>query len=385
MKLMNNHQMNTTSAVMSILCALSMIISACTTQEAFQVGELPFVSGDTVRLTAKQLATAGLLFASAEEREITTGLRVAGMVHVPPQYVYSITAPLGGVVRSSGVLPGSPVRKGETLVVIENPEFITLQQEYLSTLAQLIAVELEFTRQTHLSADSIYARRKLEAITADVQSLRIRRKALAEKLALINVDVRLLNENTLSRAVRIPAPINGYVTKVNVNNGSYIAPNVPAMEIVNTDHMHIELAIFERDIQKLRVNQAITVFFTDAPQQPRAGHIHLIGKAVGADRTVVVHAHLNTPDPSLTPGTTLTAVIDSDIRKNWVVPEAAVVSYDGKYYVFTGSPSQCVRMEIQVGITQNGLTEILNNPEWLSTERVLVVGAPSVLGAMMAE
>lgn len=372
------------SKIRSITIALALLVMmvACTKTEAPPSQMSARVSGDTVQLTPQQATNAHMSFGKAERRELTTGLRANGMVHVPPQYAYSVTAPFGGIVRTTSVLPGSHVTKGETIVVLESPEFITLQQDYLTTEAMLEASEAELVRQSRLAKDSVNARKKLEAASADTRSLRVQRKALAEKLALINIDVKKLNENTLSRAVRVPAPISGYVTKVNINAGTYIAPNNPIMEIVNTDHMHIELTIFERDVLKLRIDQHVTVALTDAPNVKRDAHIHLIGKDVAADRTISVHAHLNKPDPTLIPGTTLTAVVDAEPRTSWVVPEESVVSFEGKYYIFTGSASSCIRREVNVGITQDGITEILNNPPWLQTENILVKGAPAVLGAM---
>lgn len=340
------------------------------------------VVGDTVELTSDQRTHARLDFDSARHVTVTTGLRATGMIHVPPQFAHTITAPLGGTVRSTSVLPGSSVTAGQTIVVLENPEFITLQQDYLATVAMLDAAEAELTRQARLAQDSVNARKRLEAASADTRALRVRKRALTEKLALIHVDASRLTESTLSRSVRIPAPISGYVTTVNINTGSYIAPNNPIMEIVDTDHMHIELTVFERDVQKLRVDQPVTVSLTDAPSVRRDAHVHLIGKDVRPDRTVVVHAHLNVPDPTLRPGTTLTAVIAADPRTSWVVPETAVVTFDGRSYVFTGTAERLVRREVTLGTTENGRTELTGEPAWAGTEAVLVHGATAVLGVM---
>lgn len=366
-----------------VIAITAVAITSCFKTEVPPDDASVRVSGDTVHLTARQSSNAHLSFTSVQKRQLTTGLRTTGMVHVPPQYAYSITAPFGGIVRSTSVLPGSHVHKGETVVVLEHQDFITLQQEYLTVVAMLDAAESELIRQERLAVDSINARKRLEYASAETRSLRVKKKALSEKLALINIDSRTLNESTLSRSVRIPSPIDGFVTKVHINAGAYITPNNPVMEIINTDHMHIELTIFERDVRKLHVGQHLTVALTDAPYVQRAAHIHLIGKDIGSDRTVAVHAHLNVPDPTLIPGTTLTAVVDAQQRTSWVVPQGAVVAFDGKYYVFTGSPSSCVRREVSVGITENGITEILGDPSWLATEQVLVTGASAVLGAMV--
>lgn len=359
---------------------------SCSSGSSNQPGEpsaQATVSADTVRLTKEQQKNARLNFAQAQQQRITQGLKVFGSIHVPPQYAYSITAPLGGIVRSTHVLPGTHVHKGETIITLEHPDFITLQEEYLTASAKLEQAESELTRQQALARDSINARKSLERARAEAASLRIQKKALSEKLALIHIKASALTESNLSRVVSIPAPISGYVTSVTVNNGSYVAPNTPMIELADTDHMHIELSVFERDISLVRPDQVVHVWLTDDPTRERIGHVHLVGREVRDDRTIPIHAHLNTPEPSLIPGTTLQAVIDADPHQGWVVPESSVVRYENKFYVFTGSAQRLVRRQVRCGQPANGYVEIMDNPSWLGTESVLTQGVSAVLGAMV--
>lgn len=368
------------------LCIIALVWStviSCTQTPEQQAAPAAEVHGDTVLLTSEQRTHANLVFAKAQKAAQSTALRVSGMVHVPPKYAFSITNPYGGTVTNLSVLPGSQVRKGQTLLSLENPEFIRLQQEYLATGAQLELAEKEFTRQSRLSTDSITARKRLESASSDVQTLRAKYKALSEQLALVHINARTLTVGSISRSIKVPAPISGYVTSVRVNNGVFASPNTVMLELVDPSHMHIELSVYERDIQKLRVDQSVVVSLTDAPQVQREAYIHLIGKDVRPDRTVAVHAHLRQPDPTIVPGTTLTAVVQSEPRMSWVVPEHAVVQFEGKSWIFTGTPNACVRRQVQIGSIGNGTAEIIGEPAWITTEDILVQGAPAVLGAMV--
>jgi cobalt-zinc-cadmium efflux system membrane fusion protein len=223
----------------------------------------------------------------------------------------------------------------------------------------------------------------LERAQAEVASLRIQRKALAEKLALIHINANTLTESNLSRVASVPSPISGYVTNVTINNGMYVSPNSPMIELADTDHMHIELSVFEKDVQGIVADQPVRVWLTDDPTRERIGHVHLVGREVRQDKTVAIHAHLNSPDPSLIPGTTLRAVIETAPHQGWVVPESAVVRYNGKFYVFTGTASKLVRREVGVSAPQQGLAEILSTHDWLPQENILTVGAAAALGAMV--
>ncbi len=373
----------TRNTVAIVWCTLFLQLLGCSPESGSDTNPEVRIAADTIAIGKNTLQNLDLTYASAEQTTMSTEIRAIGIVHVPPQFAYSITTPFGGTVRHTTVLPGGRVVKGQALLTIENPEFITLQQEYLSTVALLRASESELERQQRLAKDSVTARRKLETAEAETQTLRVRRKALAEKLALINIDTRTLTESTLSRTVRIPSPIHGYVASVSVNNGSYIAPNTVMMELVDTDHMHIELQVFERDILRVQPNQKVLVRLTDSPSTERDAHVHLIGKEVGKDRTIVVHAHLNTPDPTILPGTTLTASIMADQRLCWTVPEASIVSYNGRRYVFTGNEGTFIRHEVQTGTSEKGRTELVGTYPWLMSSVVVASGAQALLAVMV--
>lgn len=370
--------------IISLVLSLSLLVSCSSQQDApSDQSNSAKVSGDTLVLTLQQQTRANLQFTQAKQQTITQGLSVFGTVHVPPEFAYSITAPLGGIVVSTKVLPGARVAKGQILLTLEHPDFITLQQDYLTTISRLEAAESELKRQQILSRDSISARKNLERALSETTSLRIQRKALSEKLALLHIKASTLNESNLSRVVSVPSPISGYVTDVTINNGMYVAPNTPMIQLADTDHMHIELSVFERDVTGVKADQPVRVRLTDDPSRERFGHVHLVGREVRQDRTVAVHAHLNSPDPSLIPGTTVQAVIETAPHQGWVVPESAVVRFNGKYYVFTGTKSKLIRREVRVGTPQQGLIELHSDDNWLSTERIVHVGTSVVLGAMV--
>jgi cobalt-zinc-cadmium efflux system membrane fusion protein len=370
--------------VMGLILSIALVASCSSNQDTPpDQSNAARVSGDTLMLTSQQQARVRLQFASAQQQTISRGLSVYGMVHVPPEFAYSITAPLGGIVVSTKVLPGARVSKGQLLLTLEHPDFVTLQQDYLTTVSRLEVAEAELKRQQILARDTISARKNLERAIAETATLRIQRKAISEKLALLHIDASTLNESNLSRVVRVPAPISGYVTKVSINNGMYVASNTPMIQLADTDHMHIELSVFERDVASVQVNQSVRVRLTDDPARERIGHVHLVGREVQQDRTVAVHAHLNTPDPSLIPGTTLQAVIETAPHQGWVVPESAVVRFNGKHFVFTGSPGRLLRREVRVGLAQQGMIELLSDDQWLASEQVVSSGASTALGAMV--
>jgi hypothetical protein len=109
-------------------------------------------SGTTVTLSAEQLKNAGIVTGKAERRSLGVLMPVQGVVDVPPQNLVSISAPLGGYLRSTDLLPGMEVQKGQTLAIMEDPRFIQLQQDYLVAEGKVAMLTQDFERQKALNA-----------------------------------------------------------------------------------------------------------------------------------------------------------------------------------------------------------------------------------------
>ena len=85
-----------------------------------------------------------------------------GKMIVPPQRHATVTLTMGGTVHATSLLPGDYVRKGTVLATLENPDFITLQQNYLEAHAQAEYLEAEFHRQERLSSQEAASQKRFQ-------------------------------------------------------------------------------------------------------------------------------------------------------------------------------------------------------------------------------
>ena len=115
------------------IIALLVAFASCSTTEPPTDHATPPASETTVTLTPDQLKNAAIVTAKAEHRSLGVLMPVQGVVDVPPQNLVSVSAPLGGYLRSTDLLPGMEIQKGQTLAIMEDPRFIQLQQDYLVT------------------------------------------------------------------------------------------------------------------------------------------------------------------------------------------------------------------------------------------------------------
>ena len=98
------------------------------------------VVSNTVTLTAEQLKTIDLQTGKIEQRDISPILKLNGKIDVPPQNMISVSVPLGGYLKTTKLLPGMHIRKGETLAVMEDQQYIQLQQDYLNLIELWVAL-----------------------------------------------------------------------------------------------------------------------------------------------------------------------------------------------------------------------------------------------------
>lgn len=287
-----------------------------------------------VTITAEQMATIGIRTAAAEERVVPDIVQATGMLDVPPQNLVTVAAVMPGFVEQTSLLQGMRVKKGQTLVTLRHPDYIQLQQDFLETETQFELARLEQTRQEDLASENINAGKTLQQARAEFGRLSARLQGITARLKMINIDPASLKQSGIRNTITILSPISGYVTEVMVNTGMYVAPEKAMFRIVDTEHLHAELQVFEQDILKLKEGQLIRwKLVNDAAE--RTAHVYLIGKEISGERTVRVHGHLDKHDPELLPGMYFSAIIEVEAEKSSTLPESAFQSFEGIDYVFS--------------------------------------------------
>ena len=111
-----------------------------------------------------------------------------GIVSVAPQNQATVCMPLGGFIKSTTLLPGNSVNKGQTLAVIENQDFVDIQQNYLETKNKLIFAEAEYKRHTELYKDDVYSQKNVQQVTVEYRNLKAMERSFEQKLMLIGIN-----------------------------------------------------------------------------------------------------------------------------------------------------------------------------------------------------
>jgi cobalt-zinc-cadmium efflux system membrane fusion protein len=334
---------------------------------------------NVITLTDSQMINAHIETGKIELEQLSSILKVNGRIDVPPQNMVSVSVPLGGYLKSTKLLPGMHINKNQVIAVIEDNQYIQLQQDYLTAKAQFSFNEAEYNRQRELNASKASSDKVYEQAKSIYQTQKILIKSLEEKLRLIGINPAGLHENTISKSISIYSPINGFVSKVNVNIGKYVTPSDVLFELVNPADIHLNLKIFEKDLDKIFIGQKVVTYTNNNPDKKYGGDIILISKDVAPDGTTEVHCHFDNYDKTLFPGMYMNAEIALKNKLQDVLPDEAIVSFEGKKYLFekTGK-NKFVMIETETGISENGLTEIISGAD-LTGKEMVTKGAYTLL------
>jgi len=314
---------------------------------------------DIVELTPEQAKNSGISIGLPEKKEMHTTIKVNGVIDVPPQNIVSVSIPLGGYLKRTALIPGVTVNRGSILATLEDQQYIQIQQDYLSAKSKLEYAQADFNRQKALNETKSTSDKVFQLAKAEFETQKIMVRSLEEKLRLIGIAPEKLNEDNISRSINIYSPIDGYVTKVNVNIGKYVAPSDVLFELINPSDLHVRLTVFENDAANLAVGQKIICTTNGRPDDKYSAAIHLITPNIGEDRATEVHCHLEKYDKRLLPGTFMNAAIELNNARVTVVPEEAVVKWENKYYLFSQEAENRFKLlPVETGAINDGFIEI---------------------------
>ena len=342
---------------------------------------------DRVTLTTAEQQVGGVRLGSITQRPMSGGLKVNGVLDVPPENLVSVSAPLGGFVDRTDLLQGSRVRAGQVLAVIRNPDFVQLQQDYLETRSQLKLARAEYERQGELYRQEVAPQKNFQRAQAEYEALQVKTNAQAARLRLAGLPIG----GAIVSTATLRAPKGGYVKAVNVSIGQSVTPTDVLFEIVNPEHLHVELTVFEKDIPQVKAQQLVRFSLgNDSVSRERTAHVYLISKTISDERTVRVHAHLDREDEQLLPGTFVRAVIETNRVTVPTLPEKAVVQYGAQAFVFVAADSAAkagtaaYRMvPVTRGVSEDGYTEVhLPAAEQGKPLRFVTEGAYALLGKL---
>lgn len=350
-------------------------------------------------LTDEQVRAVGVEIGSIEQKQLSATLKANGALRVPNNNKANATSMFGGVIKSLSVEIGDFVKKGQVIAIISNPQFIQLQEEYLSINSQIEFAEQEVTRQRELNEGNVGAKKNLQSATAELNRLKTRKSSLNKQIQMMGIDPASLSNANLKSSLAVTSPISGVVSKVFAKIGSYVDVSSPIAEIIENTALHLDLEVYEKDIPLIEVGQKIDFVVTNNPNKTYSAKVYSIGSSFsGESKTISVHSKITGDKKGLIDGMSITGLVSLNDVLSIAVPNEAIITQEGKSYIFlvkeqeeephdhkegeahdhdhaSGKGNQFVRMEVAKGASQLGYTAITPVSEIPHGTHIVVKGA----------
>lgn len=325
-----------------------------------------------ITLTATQIKNANIAVGTLQEQSINSTLKVNGKIVLSPEAIASVSMPLGGYIKQLKVMPGMQITKGQVLAIVEDQSYVQLQQEYLNMKQQVIFSSRDYQRQKDLNASQASSDKVFQLAESEYAKNKITLKALAEKLRLININPKTLTETSITKSVKIVAPISGMLTKVNVNLGQYVNATDVLFQLMDAKSMYAQLQVFDKDAAYLSIGQKLKVYTNAQPDVIYTSSIQYVNKSFdNTTNAVEVYAKIVNSTGKLIPGNYVNAVIELSNKNANVLPTDAVVSFEGKDYVFVQESATSYSMEeVQLGIASQSYVELPNYEKFINKKLV---------------
>lgn len=187
--------------------------------------------------------------------------------------------------------------------------------------------------------------------------------------------------------VTVTAPISGRVADREATLGqSFEDAGGKLMTIVNDSQVFATANIYEKDLDKVKTGQQVSVKVASLPNRTFSGRIAVIGSVVeGSTRVVPVKAELNNPDGVLKPGmfAELEVLTNRTPTAILVIPSSAVMDANGKKQVYVQNGNAYEAVEVMLGQTSGDMVEVksgLFEGDLIVTQRAPQLYAQSLRG-----
>lgn len=359
----------------------SLVLIACGNSDKNNLTDISEPSNrNNVVITQSQFKNEQMQLGKLVETSFDETIKTSGMIDVPPQNKASISTFIGGYITKTPLLIGDKVKKGQQLVTLENPEYVEIQQHYLELSEQLNYLKSEFDRQKTLYDEKITSQKNFLKAESSYKSSLAQYNGLKKTLSMLNINPLSVEQGQITSSINLYAPIDGYVTKVNVSNGMYVSPSDIIMEIIDTEHIHLELSVFEKDILSVKKDQKILFKIPEASQNTFEAKVYLVGTVIDEkNRIVNVHGHIiDETQTNFIVGMFVEANIINNATNYLALPNDAIAEVDGDYFVLaltnkTNDSFYFEKIKLDIGIQTETFTAI-TNPEVLLNKEILTKG-----------
>lgn len=297
---------------------------------------------------------------------LINSIRSTGTIDVPPMERKVFHSFIGANITKLNIIQGEKVAKGQVLAELSHPNLILLQQELLQEQVEMDYLEKELLRKQRLSQANASSAKEINALQKAFDQSKIKFQTVKSQIELLGLNPSTIIENGIESTILIKAPFDAQVSKVLVSNGQYVDTNDPILELLQTDHKHLELDVFAMDADKIKIGQRIE-FQLPGSDQKYGGEVFLINPDVN-DNKLRVHGHLDNESLGLKIGTFIEAKIILSSNEVTLIENDELIRDGDDFYLFQKSGNAFEIVQVNIGLSNDQFTEVIttsNASNWV--------------------
>ncbi|WP_414644853.1 efflux RND transporter periplasmic adaptor subunit [Bradyrhizobium sp.] len=301
---------------------------------------LPTISmaEDAVKLSPEQATSLGVRVVHPVASPTDKTLPYPAQIVIPTPQLWVVSSPVAGMVTGLSVARGDRINAGQPLVIMESPNFVSQQRDYLQAVAQDLLATQQLNRNTQLFQTNAVAQRVLEASQTEARQASI---LLAERRQMLRLSglsddaiSKLTNEAAIDATLSVLAPRAATVVDIAVSPGQRVEQTAPLVKLARLSPLWVEIAVPASNIRAIRPGAKVEV-----EGYATAGQVVLVSEtADAATQTILVRAEVpNTGE--LRPGQTAQARIGfvSSAADAWELPYTALVRRGEQASIFVAA------------------------------------------------
>jgi membrane fusion protein (multidrug efflux system) len=251
-----------------------------------------------------------------------------------------LAAPAAGVVLAVPVAEGQNVKSGDIVVRLDD---------------RMALAAVEKARTAVVFADQLVERqRKLKVFdgTSDKALEDAQQRLAAARAEFASAQAALAQ-------VQLASPLDGVVSRINVQPGQAVDPNTVAAEIIDLDRLVVTVSVSAEEAARLRAGQSADIITESADMPAATASVWFVSPSVDP-KTGAAFARLALPkDSRLRPGQFARArIVTEELVGRLAVPRESVVKADNGQVVYLVNGDMAVQTPVKTGVRDGDLIEI---------------------------
>ncbi len=344
-----------------------------------------FSQANELKITPVQLYNLGVKIDQINQIDSIPELVTQVTVTIPSGQDYIVSTSLSGLIHQLKVSVGDRVKKDQIVALINSPDILALQQQFLNALNEKNIAHANYKRDEKLFNEGVISQKRFQLSKNQYTSAFTARNQHTQMLQLAGMSEKEIKHLALNKKLQsqiaIYSPIDGTVLERKVTTGENLNTLTALYRIANLEKVWLEAYLPHHSISHIQLGDPISLSSTKAKAS-----IILIGQSVNPDdQTVLVRAEINNQPPHLRIGQVVDAkIIQRSKQPTFKVPQAAVIEMEQRPYLFIRNEHGFSLAEIKI-ITHQEKQYVITSTTHLPESTQIAVRGSKALKAIWQE